>query len=151
MKGIGAALRGEVRHCRLAAGVLRTHRAGLQLEFTDGLRRRAEFVVRAAGEIHSSNRDAIDQNLVGILLAAVDRALPGTARRARQRRKDKLLDLAPAVAYRDRPRIELLLRYIAANLRGTRLNEWRIAGYRDTISSATHLQREIHRQCLCDR
>ena len=64
----------EVRDRRLTAVILGRNRAGLQLEFADGLSRRTELIVVAARKIGPADRNSIDQNLVRILLSAVDGA-----------------------------------------------------------------------------
>ena len=106
MQLVRSGLGSEVRYGSLAAGVLSAHRAGLELEFTDGFSRRAELAVRAAGQIHAADGDTVDQDLVRIILATINGSLPCAACRAGQGSKDELLDLPAAATDGDRPGIE---------------------------------------------
>ena len=80
---VRARLDGEVGDACQAARVLGRHRSGLKLELRDGIGRRAELVVGTALQVEAAERYALDQDLVGIVLSPVDRALEGSADRAR--------------------------------------------------------------------
>src|SRR5262249_6275780 len=103
MKIIRPRLDAEIGDARLAAAVLRADRPGLHLEFADGFGARAEFVIAPALQVETAERYAFDQNLVGVVLATVDRTLKRAADRAGQAGEDELLNLALPVADRDRP------------------------------------------------
>jgi hypothetical protein len=99
-------------------------------------------------QVHASQRDAVNQNLVRVSLAAVDRPQERVAHRARQRREDELLDLPSAVADRDRPGVEFLLRDIAADLRRARLEHRRLRGHSHLLSGRADFQLEVECQRL---
>ena len=82
MEFVGAGLDDEVGDRRLAAAVLGANRAGLQLELLDRFGRRRHLVVAAALQV-AAERHALDQDLVRVVAAAVDRALEGIADAAR--------------------------------------------------------------------
>src|SRR5262249_16931562 len=139
MQVVRARLGGEVGNRGLTPSVLGADGPGLKLKFADRLRRRAELVIRATRQVHPANSDSIDQNFVSILLAAIDRTLPGTTGGSRQCSKDELLDLPPAIADRDRPGIELFLRDVTADLSGPRFKKRRIARHCDRIADIADL------------
>src|SRR5262252_5503897 len=109
MKLIRARLDPEVGNGGLAAAVLRADRPGLHLEFADRFGARAEFVVAAALQVKTSERHAFDQNLVRVVLPAVDRTLERPAHRAGQTGEDERLNLSLAVVNGDGPGVVLFL------------------------------------------
>src|SRR5262249_522801 len=127
MKIIRARLHPEIGEGRLAAAVLRAGRPGLHLEFADGFGARAEFVVAPALQVETAERYAFDQNLVGVVLATVDRTLKRAADRAGQAGEDELLNLALPVADRDRPGVELFLGNVPPYLGRASFDQRRLA------------------------
>src|SRR5207248_8394870 len=89
---IGAGFDGEVGHAGLAAVVLGADGAGLELEFAHRLRAGAELVVAAALEIEPAQREAFNENLMGVELPAIDRSLERAAHRAGQAVEDEFLN-----------------------------------------------------------
>src|SRR4051812_21644253 len=114
MQAVRARADGEVSDRGLPAIVLRADRAGLQLEFANGFRGRAELVIVTARKVGASNRHAFDQDLVRILLAPVDRSFERVTGGARQAVENELLDLPLSVADYHRPALVLFRCDVAA-------------------------------------
>src|SRR2546422_4417605 len=98
-----ARLDSKIRHAGLSTAILGAHRAALELELADGFGAGTELVVAAALEVHSAQGNALDQNFVRVILAAIDGAFKFVAGGARKASEDKRLDLAVAVGHRYRP------------------------------------------------
>src|SRR5215510_11353356 len=116
MKLIRARLDPEVGNGGLAAAVLRADRPGLHLEFADRFGARTEFVVASALQVEPAERHAFDQNLMRIVLPAVDRALERAADGTGQTAEDEGLNLPLAVVDGDGPRVEFFLGYVPPDL-----------------------------------
>src|SRR5690242_13656524 len=108
MQVVGPGFDIEVGYRGLPAIILSAHGASLQLELADRFSRRTEFVVVATGKVGTANRNALNQDLVRVLLAAVDRTFEGAARRSRQAGKDETLNLPLPVIHEDRPALVFL-------------------------------------------
>ncbi len=141
-------LDGEICDAGLAAVVLRAHGACLQLEFADGLGARTELVVAAALEVKPAERDAFDQDLVRVKLAAIDGSLERASYGSRQAVEDEFLNLALAVADQNRPGVEFFLRYVTADFSGRAFEERGVGADRDLLGDRAQVQGEIQREGL---
>ena len=118
VQAVRARLDVEIGDRGMAAVVLGVDGARVQLELADGLGGRTHLVVVAARQVHAAHRDALDQDLVRVLLPAIDGALEFAASCARKAAEDETLDLALAILDEDRPVLVLLRTDIAADLGG---------------------------------
>ena len=81
----------------------------MELEFADSIHGGCELSVAAAGDIHATDRDPFDQNLMAETLTTVDGSVPSAAHGSRHSSKDEVLQLSSAIADDDRPVVDLLL------------------------------------------
>src|SRR5439155_20441752 len=125
-KSVSSALDIKIGNSGLPAIVLRPHCAGLEFELANCLRRRAELVVVASRKAGPADGNAFDQNLVGVLLAAINGTLKCATRRPGQAAEDEALDLPLAVIDDDRPALVFLDRDVAPYFGRARIEQRRL-------------------------
>ncbi len=79
MQSVGSGFDREISDGSLSAVVLGAHCAFLQFELANRLCGGAEFVVVASGKIGPADGNALNQDLVRVLLPTVNRSRKGTA------------------------------------------------------------------------
>ena len=148
---VRAGLHGKVRERRLRVAVLRGEGPGLQFELAHGVDRRSEFIIAAAIEIEAADRDPVDQDLMRIGLAAVDRPGEGIALRTRHAAEDESLQLPRPVVHENRPCVDFFVGGVDADLGGRSLEQRCFRRHGDLLRNLAHLEREIDRHGLADQ
>src|ERR1051326_6604555 len=94
--------------------------------------------------IGAPDRNAFDQDLVRVLLATVDRSFKRVARGPWQAVENELLDLPLSIADHYRPAFVLFGSDVAADFRGTRLEQLRRIAYHHLFRDRADFELNIH-------